>query len=114
MTKKVLLSLLVLALVQISTFAHPPSKVKLEFNNDTKTLNIEAYHNTKDVSKHYIDEIVVSVNGEEFKLITKKSQTDKDKQVAEVKIPNAKAGNIIEVTAKCNKFGSKSAKLTIE
>jgi hypothetical protein len=68
----------------------------------------------KDVSDHYISDIIVYVNDEEITTTTYEKQTDKLNEIVEIPLENIKNGDVIKLKAKCNKFGSKSAKIKVE
>ncbi len=113
MTKKLILSILVLMLVSFMAFAHPPQKVELLFNKETKVLEITVVHTVKNINTHNIDVIIVFVDGEEFKVINSKVQTNEQKHIVKLEMPNIKSGSIIKVKAKCNKMGAKTATIKI-
>ncbi|MBP1677334.1 MAG: hypothetical protein H6Q20_1893 [Bacteroidetes bacterium] len=92
--------------------ADPAKKVNLTYQNGK--LKIEAIHRVKDVKTHYIDKIVVKVDGKDVKTLALKSQSSNDAETLELVIPEIKKGSKIEVTTRCNEFGSKTGKLTVE
>ena len=91
--------------------ADPPSKVNLTYKDGK--LKVEAVHKVSDPQKHYIDQIVINVDGVDVKKITPSAQISNDSQVEEV-VLELKKGSKVKVTARCSKFGTKSAKLTVE
>ncbi len=99
--------------VQIA-FAHPPSKVDLNFNLQDHILTVVAVHNTKDVVKHRIGKIVVQLNGNEIIQQTFAIQLNPDEQKATYLIPGAKTGDEITVTAQCSIYGKKKVKITVQ
>ena len=76
-------------------------------------LKIEALHKVKNVNKHYIDKITVKVNGKEVKSMTLDKQSSAASQVVETDLPDLKKGDQIEVTTRCNEFGSKKGNLKL-
>ena len=108
--------LLVIVLLVSSALllAHPASKVDLSFDKETSVLTVNFNHKVKDIDKHFILEIRVELNGE--KIIEQMLEKQDNLETGEVfyKIVDAKPGDEIKVRTKCNKFGKKSAKLTIE
>lgn len=111
MKRVVLLSVFV-AFAIIAVKADPAKKVNLSFQNGK--LKVEAIHKVKDVKKHFIDQIVIKVDGKEVKTISLKSQSSTDAEIIEVPVPEIKKGSKVEVTTRCNEFGLKSGKLTVE
>ncbi|PLX11485.1 MAG: hypothetical protein C0594_03620, partial [Marinilabiliales bacterium] len=94
--------------------AHPAKKVEISWNKEKSELTIIAEHPVKDVKTHFIDEIVIEVNGEEVAKIEVKEQTGKEQEKLVKSLENIKSGDVIKVTTSCNKFGKKSAEITIE
>ncbi|MEI6520143.1 MAG: hypothetical protein WCO98_08925 [bacterium] len=96
-----------------AVMAHPPSDIQVTLDTKTHVLNVTALHQVKDAKVHYIGEIDVLIN--DVQVITQKftSQTDLDKQVASYTLIDAKVGDVIKVTAKCNMFGSKTVSYTV-
>ncbi|MDP8221599.1 MAG: hypothetical protein P9X26_09645 [Candidatus Stygibacter frigidus] len=94
--------------------AHPASKVDLSFDKETSVLTVNFDHKVKDIDKHFIFEILVYLNGDQ--IIEQKLEKQDNLETGEVfyKIVDAKPGDEIKVSIKCNKFGKKSTKLIIE
>lgn len=111
--KKSLLTMVVLIISSL-LLAHPASKVEISFNTESKVLELSFSHKVKNVESHYIEEVKVELNGEEIILQSIASQENLEGSTLMYKIPEAKVGDEIEVITKCNKFGKKKAKLTIE
>ena len=97
-----------------AALGHPPSGIELEFDITVHELEIIAHHTVKDSLKHYVDTIVVKLNGEE--VIEQKfwSQADSQGQRAEYVIIDARLGDEIEVIAGCNISGRKKGSLVVE
>lgn len=112
--KKSVLILLLATILSGALLAHAPKKVDLSFNSESKKLSIELPHKVKKVDSHYIESIKIEVNGEEFKVLEYKKQSSLESHSVELELPDAKKGDKITVSAKCNKMGAKSATLTIE
>lgn len=95
-------------------FAHGPSKIKLSLDAETHVLNVEILHKVRNGEGHFIEWVKVFLNGEEIILQTIGLQPAKEGVKVLYKIPELKDGDEIKVTAKCNKIGKKSAKLTFK
>ena len=97
-----------------AALAHPASGIELEFDAGDHLLTVTIEHSVKDPAKHHIDEVAVSLNGDEIITQKCKTQTDGDYLVVQYIIPDAKVGDEIEVMANCNKFGKEKEELTVK
>jgi desulfoferrodoxin (superoxide reductase-like protein) len=104
--------LLVALIVPVALQAHPPKDITAEFDNETKELAVTISHFVDDPVRHYIDKIVVELNGDE--VITQKlaAQESNSEQRALYLITDAEEGDSISVTAYCSISGKK--KVTID
>ncbi|MBP8781305.1 MAG: hypothetical protein KBH03_01555 [Paludibacteraceae bacterium] len=91
--------------------ADPAKKVNLTYQNGK--LKIEAIHKVKDPQKHYIDQIVINIDGKDVKTVTLKFQNSKDAELLEIPI-DLKKGTKVKATTRCNEFGIKKGEITIE
>lgn len=94
------------------TQADPAKKVNLTFQNGK--LKIEAIHGVKDVKTHYIDQIIINVDGKDVKTISPKFQSSKGAETLEIAVAEIKKGSNVVVTTRCNEFGKKKGKLTVK
>jgi len=97
-----------------AVFAHPPSDIAIDCDLKIKTVKVNVAHTSKDITKHYVDDVFVSVNG--VKKITQESSTqsdDKGQQVIYI-IPELKSGDKVTVKADCSKFGELSKEIKIK
>ncbi len=111
---KILLVLITFLGLSSTVEAHPPKKVTAKYNKESSELKIEITHSVKEATSHYIDVIIIYKNGEEISKLEPSEQTGKQKHTESVILKDLKSGDIIKVKAKCNKFGSKTAKLKID
>ena len=114
MNKRILFTILTVFIFSLGAMAHGPKKVNISFDKAKHTLTADIIHKVKNVEKHYISEITIFVNGEELLSKSYEKQLDKKHELAEFNLSDVKVGDIIKLTAKCNKFGKKSAELTVE
>ena len=93
--------------------AHAPNKVDLDFDLGDKELEVTVHHQVTDAAKHFVNSVVVELNGN--KIIEQKigEQEDLKFQILEYRITEARVGDTITVTAACNISGKKTASLTI-
>jgi desulfoferrodoxin (superoxide reductase-like protein) len=104
-------SILVFSLV---SYAHPPTKIDTNFNNEDKILKVEVHHPVLAPENHYIKGIEVYLN-DNLKIIQKfDSQLSKESQKAGYFLFEAKKGDIIKIKAYCNKHGDKTATLIVQ
>lgn len=109
--KKVILTLVVVLTTSFALKADPAKKVNLTYSEGK--LKIEAIHKVKNVKTHFIDQLIVKVDGKEVKKVEPKEQTSLSSEVLEISLPGLKTGSKIEVSTRCNEFGKKSGKLTL-
>lgn len=95
-------------------WAHPPERVELEFDLAEHLLKITAFHTVRDSSEHYVDRIVVELNGEETIRQTFKSQLNSESQAAVYKIIDSKPEDEILVSVACNIAGRKEVTIKVE
>lgn len=112
-TKKLLLAFAII-IMPAMLLAHAPKKVDLSYDQETGKLSITVEHNVKDVNDHYIELITISIDGEETKKVEYKVQSSLEKHEVVIDLPGVKKESEINVNAKCNKLGSKSASIKIE
>jgi desulfoferrodoxin (superoxide reductase-like protein) len=102
-----------LVLFVVPLVAHSPKSPELEYDVETGVLSVSITHSVNDASKHYVNKVVVELNGK--KIIEQKfrSQTDEEEQQVVYSIIDAKEGDKISVTAFCNISGKKNGELTV-
>lgn len=111
--RKIILSF-ALILFAFNVSAHPPKKITLKFDAKTQELDINIDHAVKDMNDHFVEKITVNINGTLVSTTEYKKQKDLKGDVYRIKLADIKVGDLIEVTANCNKWGKKSKKLTVE
>lgn len=93
---------------------HPASAVELKFDMKEKMLTVTAKHEVGDLSKHYIENMEILLNGKKAVTQIFMSQFDGKEQKAVYKIVDAQKGSEITVNAECNKGGKKENKIKVE
>ena len=111
--KKFLITGIVLLASAAMVKADPPKKVDLSFNAETNKLKVVALHPVRSVTDHYIDLIAVSVDGKVVKSFKPEKQSSAENETIEIPLTGIKKGSEISVSARCNKFGTKTAKITL-
>jgi desulfoferrodoxin (superoxide reductase-like protein) len=111
------IALILAALVLFGTTgyvsAHPPSATAISFDLESHTLTVTVDHAVKDASKHYVDKIVVELNGDTIIEQKFAAQLDGRIQEAFYLIADAEVGDEITVTAQCNVAGKKKASVKV-
>lgn len=107
------IALLAFILVK-DVYAHSPTEVELTFNEETKILTISVSHMVAKISRHYIDKIIVELNGEEIITQRFKTQSSGAKQEVSYIVPGAQVGDRFTITAHCNISGKKTNTLQVE
>ena len=102
----------VLCIFVTGSLAHPADSLLMSIDSNG-LLSIQIYHPVKDHAKHYINKVLVELNGKEIIQQSFKSQTDKTVQELIYKIIDAKENDKITVTAYCNITGKKKETLTL-
>ncbi len=93
--------------------AHPPSKIVLSFDKEKSSLDAVVYHDVKNPENHFIEEIVVSVNGKEVLKKEFTRQDNKDTQPFVTVLKDVAPGDTISVEAECNVFGKMTQMLQV-
>ena len=112
--KQKIIASVIIAMLPLALFAHAPKKVLLDYDKDTGKLSIETPHSVKNVEDHFIESIVISVNGTEKETVEYTAQSSLESHDVVVELPGLKAGDQVSVKAICNKVGSKTGKLKID
>lgn len=114
MSSRILPALLLGLVISIGVArATPPDSIGLSFDS-TSTLAVYVHHPVKNVTAHYIKEIVVQLNGAPIITQEFKTQTDLDWQVVSYTVIDARPGDKISVTATCVLYGQLTQTLTIQ
>ncbi|MBN2284590.1 MAG: hypothetical protein JXO48_11930 [Deltaproteobacteria bacterium] len=102
---------MVIPLIPGGVGAHPPQEVLLSYDLEAKVLSVAVTH-TRFSAGHYIDKIEIMKNGTS---VASHSYTNQPSETFSYTYKlDAARGDVIEVKATCNKFGSASGKITVE
>ncbi|MBS3812422.1 CHRD domain-containing protein [Candidatus Bipolaricaulota bacterium] len=107
------ITFLLLAFLSTSVLAHPPSSLGVEYNGEDRLLSVEIQHRVGNTSRHYIERVTVSVNGERVLEESYDEQATRSGETLEYNVP-AQTGDSIEVVAECNRFGDMSQTIQVE
>lgn len=100
-------------LVAVPLNAHPPKGVELDFDFESRLLTVEVAHGVSNAAKHYINKIVVEVNGNEKIVQTSTRQMDEKGHQATYKIVDVDEGDTISAIVYCNISGRRKADLVV-
>ena len=112
MIRVFVLGFIFLLLFCSNVFSHPPISVKLEIP-DEKNVAVTVRHPSINLEDHHIGKIEVEVNEELVIVKEITSQSEKEFTVT-LKVKPLKVSDKVTVTAYCNKWGQRSAWLTVK
>ncbi len=110
---KTLFGFIVVLLVCTPLYAHPAKKIELKWDEGTSVLDVSILHPVKNTANHYINKIVVSVDGKVIEERILKSQSDPKTEHVLFEIKDLKKGSKIEVEATCSVFGKRKESIVI-
>ena len=102
-----------MVIVAMPLFAHPPKSVTLEYDSDTKILSAVIEHSVNNASKHYVYKVVVEVNGKKRIEQTFTRQMDGEQHEVVYKIADVNDGDKVTVIGYCNISGKKKSELVV-
>jgi hypothetical protein len=102
---KLILILIGLLLVSSVAFAHPPSNIKIQFDEKTKTLTATIKHRVSNPNTHYIKKADIGLNGKEIQMLPFTKQENNAGQTITLVVPEAKKGDVLSVEGYCNLSG---------
>lgn len=92
--------------------AHPPSDVAVSYDKEKGILTVTITHSVGDPHGHYIDEVTILMQGKPLEASTYTSQPERSTFSYTYEF-DGKSGDELTVTAVCNRFGSRSASITL-
>ncbi len=106
--------LIVFLTLPLFLFAHAPRDISLNYEKENEILEINVNHSVRSADRHYIEYIIITINGNEYEVLEFDSQTSENSHDVKTKIPDLSNGDIIKVKAECSRIGSDTKELTIE
>ncbi len=103
--KKTILMLCGLLFTSTLAFAHPPSDIKIQFDDKTKTLTVVIQHRVSNPQSHYINKVDIGLNGKEIQMLPFTSQDNNATQTVKITVLEAKKGDTLSVEGYCNLSG---------
>ncbi len=112
--KKIILVLCGLLVAGTQAFAHPPSDIKIQFDDKTKTLTAVVEHRVSNPKTHYIYKVDIGLNGKEIQMLPFKSQETSTHQTVKFAVPQAKKGDALSVEGYCNLSGKLEKEIKVK
>lgn len=112
------IAILVLAVVGVAAFAHPPKDIVMSYDKATMTMSIMISHDIKqspstDPKKHFVKDLSLKVNGVQA-LITNYSYGQfPEGETLSFKL-NLKSGDKVSANARCSLAGEKTVEYTVK
>lgn len=103
-----------LVCMAINVMAHPPKKIVLNADPKSKTLKINIAHPVKDSESHFIEKVIVTLNGQVLEEKTFTKQSTAGNEMIVMTIDEMKPGDKIEVECVCNKSGKKKESVEVK
>lgn len=103
---------LLLSIVSFIVSAHSPSNIELSYDIDTQILSIDISHSVADPNNHYIKEVEIEKNGEEYMNEQYTSQQSSSSFTDTYVITDAD-GDSLKVTGYCSISSSISGSITV-
>jgi hypothetical protein len=94
------------------SYATAPKSVDLAYDAKTQTLSVTISHYTLAAGSHYIESVEIKKNGVAVSKTKYDAQPTSEIFIYAYKVSAAK-GEVIEVNAACNLWGSKTSTLTV-
>ena len=114
MKKISIFTILIVFIFSLGIFAHPPTEIKMDFNLENMMLEVIVNHVSQNSSDHYIHNVKVFLNDNLHIEQNFIAQFNKNEQYLHYIIPGVKSGDIIKLEAVCNKFGNRTAELSVQ
>jgi hypothetical protein len=103
---------LILILCSANIQAHSPSSMKIIYDKEEKTIDVEITHSVSNPNTHYVNKIEVRINDELYETFDYTSQSGSSFSYTLDSI-EASEGDEIEVKAICNQGGQITRQLTV-
>jgi len=116
--KSVLVLLALVALIGLDSalitpaLAHPPSAMALEYDAARQTLIVAITHTVDDPSTHYVTRLELTRNGAPY-LTEEYSNQPTKSEFTHTLVVESGNGDLLGVTATCNRYGSIQKELTV-
>jgi len=106
-------SLTVLIALSPFGFSHPPDSLQIAFDSTGTVMSVTVFHPVKNPANHYIDDVIVKIDGKQVIVQSFPIQITNKLQEAIYKVIGLKTGAVVEMTAVCSITGRKTVKYTV-
>ena len=96
-----------------AAYAHPPSDIKITFDQTKNILSAVIVHNVSNPAKHYINKVDIGLNGKEIIEQTISKQENNLNQTVSYLLTDVKDGDVLSVEGYCNLSGKLKKEITI-
>ncbi|MFH0731501.1 MAG: hypothetical protein V2A72_01090 [Candidatus Omnitrophota bacterium] len=114
MKKVIIFVALCLVLAAQAAYAHPPVRVVGYYEMPTKTLTVVVSHYVGNPEEHFINKILVKRGEEIIKDAACDKQDNAATQTRSWVIENINSGDVLAISAYCNKGGDLTQEITVE
>jgi hypothetical protein len=108
---KIIMYLFILYLLADIVTAHPPSKLDINYDIESRELIVNITHSVTN-QDHYIESVEIYINGGEYGIYDYDSQPSSSSFSYSYNI-NASDGDFFKIIARCNQFGTLTRELTV-
>ena len=112
MFKMILIAVLIMFMAGL--LGHPPQDLDITFDSEESILTVYAVHRVANPNNHYIDRVIIELDGNEIIDHQITRQDDRDGVSLEYRLPDTQTGMIINVFTTCNRYGSLSKEIEIQ
>lgn len=115
--RRVILSFIVCFVSFLSAsivYAHPPSDIKVAFDQAKHILTAVIVHNTSNPSKHYISKVDIGLNGKEIISQDISWQDNGVEQTVSYLIPDVNVGDVLSVEGYCSISGKLKREIAVK
>ncbi len=99
--------------LQAGGWAHPPKKIDLAYRADSGELVVTVSHGVRNPDKHYIERVLVYVDGAKTMEQSFEEQTSGQTHSVTLEVGSLASGSEVRVEATCNIFGTRDATMVI-
>ena len=114
MKRIALLTIICFMLLLNNAYAHPPSKIDINYDKATNTISSVIKHKSFFKKKHRISNVEILINGELVKTEVFDIQFNRKEQRFSSVLENIKDGDEISIVAYCNLYGKRTASMQVE
>ncbi|MBN1621260.1 MAG: hypothetical protein JW871_01565 [Endomicrobiales bacterium] len=111
---KFLPAVLIIISSTVQANAHPPKAMDIEFDNESRMINLTLKHNVRDNKEHFINKVQVYVDGNLAVIQNFGSQTDKKCQKISYILVDAEIGSEIKIISACSMGGNLTRTFTVK